>query len=441
MNLTSRIQEYIECEKLLTPHSRVAVGLSGGADSVALLAILTHLGYECVACHCNFMLRGDESIRDRNHAQHIAQQLGATYTETTFDTTGYASNNGISIEMAARALRYEWFEQVRQEYNCAAIAVAHHRDDNTETVLLNLTRGTGIAGLTGMQPRNGYIIRPLLCTTRNELLQYLNDTKLEYVTDSTNLEAIYTRNKLRLEIIPMLREINPSFDNSIERTIAHLRDNEKFYRSAIEQWRKEVCIERDNTLYIDLATLHTAPAPATLLFEILSPLGFNASQIESMAAGKLPSGKQFITATHRAISHRDNLVVTSNDNDHSNDILAVWQENDTSAHCGLSFSLHDSDNFNIIRNPNVLCLDVDKITYPLILRRWRKGDSFIPFGMKGRKKVSDYFNDHKFSLVEKEKALLLCDNNKIVWIVGERSSNEVRVDATTRKMLVIEYKA
>ncbi len=435
--LTSHIQEYIEREKLLTPGNRILVGLSGGADSVALLAILKALRYDCVACHCNFMLRGEESLRDRNHAQAVAASLGVPFIETTFNTTQYATQKGISIEMAARELRYEWFEQKRQEEHCQAIAVAHHRDDNTETVLLNLTRGTGILGLTGMQPRNGYIVRPLLCVSREELVSYLKEIKIGYVTDSTNLESIYTRNKLRLDIIPLLREINPSFDNSMERTIAHLRDSEKFYRSAINEWRNRVCTIKGKEITIDLKTLHQSPAPATLLYEIISPLGFNSAQIESMAQPELASGRQFFTATHRAVSHRESLIITPI-SAYDNDILATWQANETESQCGLSLALYDKNNYTIIHDKNVASFDVDKIVYPLILRRWQQGDTFIPFGMKGRKKISDYFSDKKYSLIDKEKTLILCDSEKILWIVGERASNEVRISEKTTRVLVIK---
>ena len=437
MTLTSRIKSYIAQEKILVPHSKVVVGLSGGADSVALLAILTELGYDCVACHCNFMLRGDESIRDRNFAEEISKQLHTTFVETTFDTTGYAQQQGISIEMAARQLRYTWFEEMRIKHNAQAIAVAHHRDDNTETVLLNLSRGTGLAGLTGMSPRNGYIARPLLCVSRNEIVEYLAHKQLQYVTDSTNLEAIYTRNKLRLELIPMLREINRSFDTCMERSIGYLRGSEKFYRAAIDEWIERTCVQKDETLYIDLSILHTAPAPATLLFEIASPKGFNASQIETMAHPALSSGRQFLSTTHRAVCHRNQLIITpitaATDN-----ILALWNDDDSTEKYGLALSYHNAKEYEIARNSHTACFDCDKIKFPLVLRHWQQGDTFIPFGMKGRKKVSDYFSDHKYSLIEKEQALILCDSEKILWIVGQRTSNQARITNSTNKVLEIK---
>lgn len=438
MKLASRIESYIARERLLVPGCRVVVGLSGGADSVALLAILCQLGYDCVACHCNFMLRGEESVRDRNHAKQTAQKLQSEFIETTFDTTTYAHEHGISIEMAARELRYTWFEQMRIEHHAQAIAVAHHRDDNAETVMLNLTRGTGLAGLTGMQPRNGNIVRPLLCASRDEIVEYLTQEQLDYVTDSTNLEAIYTRNKLRLEVIPMLREVNPSFDNCMERTIGYLRGSEKFYKMCIDEWIARTCRQEHENIHIDLATLHTSPSPTTLLFEIVSPLGFNATQIEAMATAGIPSGRQFISPTHRIISHRDELVVTPATKPTVGEVLATWLEGESHTQYNITLSYHPAEGYAIARNSNTACFDLDKVKFPLILRHWRQGDTFVPFGMQGRKKVSDYFNDHKYSLIEKEQALLLCDSEKILWIVGQRPCNDARITKHTTQ--VIELK-
>lgn len=436
MKFESRIEAYIAQERLLVPGSRVIVGLSGGADSVALLAVLTRLGYDCVACHCNFTLRGDESYRDRNHAKEVAKQLQATFVETTFDTTAYAQAEGVSIEMAARQLRYEWFEQMRIEHNAQAISVAHHRDDNAETILLNLTRGTGLAGLTGMSPRNGYIVRPMLCVSRDEVVEYLTQQQLLYVTDSTNLEAIYTRNKLRLEVIPMLREINPSFDNCIERTIGYLRGSEKFYRATINEWKARCCREESDCLHIDLTAVHNSPAPATLLFEIVAPLGFNASQIEAMATPVLPSGRQFLSPTHRAVSHREELIIAPMTQT-CDDTIATWSKGDTSTQCNISVSYHHASDYTIMRDSHVACFDLNKIKFPLTLRHWRQGDTFVPFGMRGKKKVSDYFNDHKYSLLQKEQALLLCDSEKILWIVGERACNQARIESHTTHVVEV----
>ena len=434
--MISHIEEYIARHQLLSKGARVVVGLSGGADSVALLVVLSRMGYECIACHCNFMLRGQESVRDHQFARHIASQYTSCFEEITFDTTGYAHEKGISIEMAARELRYEWFEKIRLQYNAEAIAVAHHRDDNAETLLLNLVRGTGIAGVTGMSPRNGYIVRPLLSTSRHEIIDFLKNEEIAYVTDSTNLESIYARNKIRLEVMPLLREINPSADMCLERSIAHLRESEKFYREAIAQWRNRVCTTRDKQLLIDLNLLHTAPSPSTLLFEILAPLGFNTSQIDSMTVQNIASGRQFLSSTNRAVSNRGHLIVTPLHTQTST-TEAIWHKGETHKGGNLVLSYHEATHYNIIKDARVACFDAQCIKFPLVLRHWQQGDTFVPFGMRGRKKVSDYFSDHKFSVIDKEQALLLCDSEKVLWIVGHRASNEARITPRTTQVLQV----
>lgn len=437
MKVVKRIQEYIIGEKLLSQDDRIIVGLSGGADSVALLAILIQLGYDCIAAHCNFMLRGEESLRDRNHAAQTAHKMSVPFVETTFDTTRYAQEKSISIEMAARELRYNWFEKIRIEYNAQVIAVAHHRDDNNETALLNLTRGTGLAGLTGMSPRNGHIIRPLLCASRQELIDYLTVKDISYITDSTNLEAIYTRNKIRLKVIPLLREINPSVDSSIERTMQYLRESEKFYKFAIDQWKKKVISAHKDNIYIDTIKLHQAPVPTTLLYEILSPYGFNSSQIEDIDNGIHHSGRQFFSATHRIIIDREHIIISPNITAKENTTLATWQAHIESTQHGITVRYHQANKYTIPRCKTIASFDADKVVFPLTLRHWQQGDSFIPFGMKGRKKISDYFNDHKFSILKKEETLLLCDQEKILWIVGERIGNEARITTHTQHIIAI----
>lgn len=439
-NITDRIADFIEKERLLIPEAPLIVGLSGGADSVALLSILVRLGYQPIACHCNFQLRGEESIRDRNHAGTIAATLNTPFEETTFDTTGYAREKNISIEMAARELRYRWFEQMRQQYNAQAIAVAHHRDDNAETLLLNLIRGTGLTGLTGMNPRNGYIVRPLLCLSRQEITEYLSIQKLAFVTDSTNLEPFCSRNKIRLEIMPLLRQINPSVDNCIERTIGFLRQSNRLYRAAIDEWKKKICTIKGQNLYIDLTILQSTPAPETLLFEIISPFGFNAAQIHDIITvhQTAQSGKQYFSTTHRIITDRKKIILQERQARMDTATLASWQERECGEKNGLVLTYHTADNFSIPRTPDTACFDADKIRFPLSLRHWRQGDRFRPFGMNGKKKLSDYFNDHKYSLIEKEEALLLCDRENILWIVGKRAANDARITSETKRILLIQ---
>jgi tRNA(Ile)-lysidine synthase len=273
-----KIEKYIEKHQLMEKESPVLVALSGGADSVALLLVLHNLGYKCQAIHCNFHLRGEESNRDEEFVTSLCKILGITLDIVHFDTTEYAKSHGISIEMAARELRYDAFEKQRKLIDAQAIAVAHHRDDSAETLLLNLVRGTGIRGLRGIQPKNGYIIRPLLCVGREDIIDYLKWRGQDFITDSTNLTSDYTRNKIRLEVIPKLAEINPSIKESLAGTAQRVSEAELIYRHAVGEAVKRVKTENS----IDIELLKKEIAPATLLHEILSPLGFNSKQTEDI---------------------------------------------------------------------------------------------------------------------------------------------------------------
>ena len=273
-----KIEQYIDQEKLFTREDKILVTLSGGADSVALLRLLLDMGYTCEAAHCNFHLRGDESVRDEMFVRELCLQLVVPLHVQHFQTMEEAEKRHISIEMAARELRYAWFEQLRLQQGADVIAVAHHKDDSVETLLLNLIRGTGINGLLGIRPKNGNIVRPLLCLDRKEITEYLQEIGQSYVTDSTNLQDEYTRNKIRLNLLPLMQEINPSVKESLLRTSEHLNDAALLYKKGIEEGKQKVQTEQG----ILISALLQEPAPETLLFEILSPLGFNSAQIKDI---------------------------------------------------------------------------------------------------------------------------------------------------------------
>ena len=306
--MKKKVATYIARQQLIEPGSKVLVALSGGADSVALLRILLSLGYVCEAAHCNFCLRGTESERDEDFVRQLCQEQTVPLHVIHFDTTGEASRKHISIEMAARELRYTWFEQVRQACGAAAIAVAHHRDDSAETFLLNLLRGTGINGLQGIRPRNGYIIRPLLCLNRQEIITYLATLKQNYVTDSTNLEDTYMRNKIRLHLLPLMQQITPAAKENLLKTAVHLTDAALLYQQAVNEGRKRILL--DGGKAIDIKALLHEPAPNTLLFEVLHPLGFNESQIENIYRSlQSQPGKKFSTGKWTVIKDRDQLLI------------------------------------------------------------------------------------------------------------------------------------
>ncbi|MCC8172199.1 MAG: tRNA lysidine(34) synthetase TilS [Parabacteroides sp.] len=435
--LLSAVRSYIAEKKLLLPGQPVIVGLSGGADSVALLDLLVAAGYPCIAAHCNFHLRGDESQRDEVHAGQTARRYEVPFVKTDFDTAGYAREYRLSVEMAARELRYRWFEEVRETHGAQAIAVAHHRDDNIETVLLNLLRGTGLRGLRGMRPRNGYIVRPLLAASRADILDYVNRHRLPYITDSSNLSDAYTRNFIRLRVLPLVEKIAPAARTLIARTAEHLGDAEELYRYVIEEARRKAW-EGEN---LRIAAFMAYPAPKTVLYELLRPYGFSRPVTDDLfrsLAGE--PGKVFYSPTHRIIKDRDFLILSLNKPEEAV-VYTISSETERLEYpVRLSFRKADAgEGFAIEKDKSTGYFDFDKLTFPLTLRRWQAGDWFVPFGMKGRKKVSDYFSDRKFSLAQKESCWLLCCGNEIVWIIGERTDNRFRIDETTRQAFVVKF--
>lgn len=431
-----RVEKYIEKNELLAPNSKVIVGLSGGADSMALLDILTLLGYRCIAAHCNFHLRGEESNRDAAFVKQWCKTTDIEFTSIDFDTEGYAADKKISIEMAARELRYHWFEIIRKQYNAHAIAVAHHKDDSIETVLLNLVRGTGIHGLTGIMPKNEYIVRPLLCLSRPEVESYLEERGIPHVLDSTNNEAIYVRNFLRLNIIPELEKLNPAVKDAISRTSDNIAEAEKVYNSAIEKDIWQVFSEDK----IDISELIKTASPQSVLFELLSPLGFQSSVIDDILNSLDGiSGKVFYSNEYRLIKDREYLLLDKIGQEEQKDEILIDKTSQEITHpIHLNINLKQNDN-SIEKDANKLFADADKLTFPLVLRKWKQGDWFIPFGMKGRKKLSDYFSDQKFSLKDKEDCWILTSGDDIVWIVGERSDNRFRVTEETKNVLCVEW--
>lgn len=433
--ITSRVKQYIADNKLLEEHSRIIVGVSGGADSVALLDILVSAGYECIVAHCNFHLRGKESDRDATFVKQICDNYKLPYYCIDFNTESYAKHNSISIEMAARELRYAWFEDTRVKYNADCIAIAHHQDDSVETILLNLIRGTGIRGLTGIAPRNGYIIRPLLSITRNEILTYLNHKSLSFVDDQTNFEDIYTRNKIRLNIIPLMETINPSAKDSINRTAMHLGQVERIYNSYIRQAESIVL----NESKIDIKKLLELTEPRAVLFEILTKYHFNSSTIAQIFdALHSQSGKIFLSDRYRLVKDRDYLILKEIEINEDSSFSIDIDDEKIIYPLDLSVEIiENASNLKISKDKNLLYADYNKLTFPLTLRRWQQGDWFIPFGMKGKRKISDFFSDQKFNIFEKNDTWLLCSGENIIWIVGHRSDDRYKIDNQTTKILRI----
>lgn len=434
MNYKKRIGKFIEEKHLFTIQDKVLVALSGGADSVALLRVLVELGYSCECAHCNFHLRGEESNRDETFVRNLCQSLDIPLHVVHFETEVYAKEKHVSIEMAARELRYAWFENLRDEIGAKVIAVAHHRDDSVETFLLNLIRGTGINGLKGISVQNGFIVRPLLHTSRADILDYLAHLKQEYVTDSTNLQDEYMRNKIRLNLIPLMETMNPSIAETIDETAQRLAEVADIYHENLQKkLQKALCRsikeEENERNSMNIQTVLSDIAPLSLLHEWLAPKGFNASQIKDIyfSLSQLQSGKRFVSNEWELLRDREELILQPRKSDEK--MPEITQE-----------TVEITPEFTLLKDKNIAFLDADKVILPLEIRKWHTGDKFCPLGMKGKKKVSDYLTDRKFSLFKKEKQYVVCSGGEIVWLVGERIDNRFKITDTSKRALVLRIK-
>ena len=428
----SKVERYIEKYKLLKSSELYLVALSGGADSVALLLLLKNAHFNVHAAHCNFHLRGEESDRDEAFCVELCKGLGVELHRAHFDTREYAELNKVSIEMAARELRYKWFEQLRQDIGAAGICVAHHRDDSVETVLLNLVRGTGLRGLTGIQPRNGNILRPLLCVSRAEIEAFLAEKGQKYVTDSTNLEADVQRNIVRLEVLPLLRKLNPAVAENIQRTAENLVEAQQVLNVAIAK------INDSNIL--NLSDIEIYGSSEYLTFEWLKKYGFNGNQVRQILEAE--TGKIISSMTgYDVLKDRGRLIVEP--------ALEPFKpmripEEGTYVMGGSDAEFVGKNTENktlrvrkmpvyVSKDPHIATLDATKVSFPLTVRRVEEGDWMQPYGMKGRKLLSDLMTDLKMTVFEKRRQLVVVDSQGvIVWAIGLRIADFVAVsDATT----------
>lgn len=438
MDFKEKVKNCIARHELLGREHPVLVALSGGADSVALACVLQDLGYKIEAAHCNFCLRGAESDRDEAFVTDFCQRRKIVLHRRCFSTHAYAHEHHVSIEMAARTLRYDFFEQLLQERELDSVAVAHHREDNTETVLLNLLRGTGIRGLRGIQYRNGKVVRPLLDVSRQEIEDYLAECHQDYVTDSTNLQDEVQRNKIRLNVMPRMREIYPNADESIHQGARRLSDAFRIYEYGMDLLMQQVV--HGNRILLE--ELNRTPAPETVLYEILNRMDFNPAQVAAIyeqQGGE--SGKVYESATHRLLRDREALVFEKKAVRPARLEKVLPLEGIMRVTDDVTFLISRSSYSSggpLPREKNVICMDLDKVEFPLVVRTPQTGDRFMPFGMKGMKLVSDFLTDLKKNVFEKERQLLVCSGDKIAWVVGERPDDRFRVTEHTRHILRIQ---
>lgn len=422
--MLSKVKDYIKKHNLLNSNDLYLVALSGGADSVALLLLLDEMGCQLHAVHCNFHLRGEESDRDERFCEQLCQQKNIPFHRIHFDTMTYAETHQVSVEMAARELRYRYFEQLRKDIGAAGVCVAHHRDDTVETVILNLVRGTGLRGLTGIQPKNGNILRPLLGVSRVEIEEYLREKGQEYVTDHTNLETDVLRNKVRLQVIPLLRQLNPAVSENIQRAAENLSDAQAVLDA--------VMLPYQHVKELDLNQLTDTASREYITFEWLKNYGFNGAQVRQILTAE--TGRVFSSPQgYDVLVDRGYLLVEPSLKPMKN--LRIPEEG--------TYVLDDQTRISVKREPvwisrdaAVATVDVSRVRFPLTVRRVEEGDWMIPFGMEGRKLLSDLMTDRKMTVFEKRRQLVVVDGEgNVVWLVGIRTDNRCRVSSDTTEVL------
>ncbi len=428
-----RLYDNIVRHRLIAPDRSVIVAVSGGADSVALLTALVALGYDCVAAHCNFHLRGEESNRDMHSVGSLCDSLGIDLYMRDFNVHERCESTGESIEMACRTLRYEWFGNLLDKLRAQCIAVAHHREDNIETFFLNLMRGSSITGLTGMRWRNNFVVRPLLDFTRADIERYLTEKGMSWVNDSTNSESVFARNRLRNVVLPALSEAFPGAFDGILKSISFLTDNRMFYDQAIAE--KSELYQRGNVVHLD-ELLRDQKSAHVILFEMLRPLGFNMSQVEDIIASAHRSGLKFCAGHTTLELDRGKLNIISRTH-YTPDEMDVNLTRDILSPIHIEVSEHPVAAFKPSRNPAIAYFDKSILegNPKFALRRWRRGDRITPFGMRGTRLLSDIFSDAKMSAADKRNVWLLTRDGEIIWVTGIRTTDRFPVNPDTRRYI------
>lgn len=440
--MESRFHQLLFKEFGISSNSRILAAVSGGMDSVAMLHLLKSAGVDTGVAHVNFCLRGEESDTDEVFVQRLAAKYGFRFYCKRFDTARVAENENISIQMAARKLRYSWFEEIRIQYGYDRIATAHNMDDQIETFFINLLRGTGISGIKGIPPESGYIIRPMLAFYRNEIEEYIKEHRLEYREDSSNSEIDYLRNRIRHQLIPMIEEMQPGFRKVMAGNLEHFSQAEELLREFIKDFTSQLLLPEPDGLNISIDRLSESRFPLLLLHEILKDYGFGSPQIlQIWHSLQAQSGKQFFSATHRLIRDRNTLIVQSLSAIEHQCIEFEINEGTAEILNPIHLQIHQNlrgFDFHPTADPHKAFLDADTIRFPLKIRKWKKGDRFKPLGMQGQMKLSDFFTANKFSIAEKENTWLLTDaRNQIVWIIGHRISEVNRIKPSTTRILAL----
>lgn len=446
-SLPDRFTEFVSKERLFVSDDKLFLAVSGGVDSVVLCELCHRAGMDFTILHCNFQLRGPESERDENFVRSLAVYYGKKLHVKRFDTKKYSEEQKVSIQVAARELRYQWFVEKMDEWKLATPAhrghclllTAHHADDNAETLLMNFFRGTGVAGIRGILPAHSHFIRPLLFATKLELMRFAKESRLSWVEDSSNLSDDYTRNYIRHQVIPAVRDVFPKFEENLQDNLERFREIEMLYHQSIDYHKKRLMYVKDNEVHLPVLMLSQAKPLNTIVYEILKDFGFSVAQTrEVIHLLDSESGRFVESATHRVIRNRKWLIIAPVSTEEAETIVLEAPVK-FMATSDFSFTMEETDRPNELpTDSSIACLDRELLKFPLILRKWKQGDYFYPLGMKKKKKVSRFLIDLKLSKTQKEKVWVLEMNKKIVWVVGQRIDDRYKVTDSTNAVLLFK---
>ncbi|WP_341228643.1 tRNA lysidine(34) synthetase TilS [uncultured Arcticibacterium sp.] len=433
---------YLKTSVKVSDSDGILLAISGGVDSMGMLRLFETTTFKIVVAHCNFFLRGEHSDGDEEMVRTYCRQRAIPFETVKFDTLGFAGQHKISTQMAARELRYPWFEKLLKKHDLKWVATAHHAQDSLETALLNLTRGTGLSGLKGILPKSGNLIRPLLFAKKSDIRAFVEKNKVPWREDSSNASDKYYRNHVRHHVIPLLEKLNPKLVENFQHTSSRVNSALDYIKNELEAFKKECLEVTKDSICVDFEVFFDEKKSAVIEFW-LDELGFNYDvSISILGSKESLSGSQFLSASHRLLIDRDTVIVTllNQVKEKINIDIEADSKEVNFAFGTLKFKeCLEFPSKNDLMNADNAFLDASKLSYPLTLRNWQKGDVFQPFGMKGKKKVSDYLIDKKIPVYEKEKVLVLCSNKEIVWLVGQRISEKFKTNKSASEVLEVTY--
>lgn len=442
MSLVQEFTAYIVNNNLFLKEDRLLLAVSGGVDSMVLCELCKQAGYDFAIAHCNFKLRGEESERDKNFVQQLAVNYAVPFLLKEFETEKYSNSKKISIQEAARELRYTWFAELINNNEAKYVLTAHHLDDNIETMMMHFFRGTGIYGLRGMLPKQGHIVRPLLFARKEELKAFAEQHLLKWVEDSSNAADKYTRNYFRNQFLPLVKQAFPQVEQNLIHNLHRFTEVEILYKQALDQHKKKLFEQKGNEIHIPVLKLKKVVPLHTIVFEIIKDFGFSPQQTsEVIALLDSESGKYIQSTSHRILKNRNWLIVSALQTAQSQNLLIENADDTIDFEKGrLRLQPLPAEKCEISNNHFTACLDSKEIQFPLLLRKWKQGDYFYPLGMHKKKKLARFFIDQKLSLADKEKVWVLEMNKKIIWVVGMRIDDRFKITGSTKSVLKIELK-